>query len=216
MTQAQDELEQRVTDRMQRAWNDATDALAVEPVSDADALLDRVRASAEPPVRLRRFRAIAIATVTLAAAAALVLVMWPRGQGAALPEYVEDAFEGGLRTVRKDAPPPTTEDVVPLLPTSRIRWVFVPKTATKEAVDLRLSVTGDREVCVAPEAGVRIAESGAIEVAGSAEEILGLPAGVYSVTALVGTREAFASVDDACAAENVASVATRRFEIRAP
>jgi hypothetical protein len=212
VTQSQDELERRVTDRMQRAWNDATDALEVQPVSDADAVLDRLLAKAEPPVPLRRSRTMLIAAVTIAAAAALLFVVWPRGQGVALPEYVEDSFEGGLRTVRKDAPPPPTGEVVPLLPKSRVRWVLVPKTATKAAVDLRLSVTGDRAECLAPSTGVRIAESGAIELAGTAEEIFGLPPGVYVVTAMVGTREAFDA--DGCEAESAVSVATRRFELR--
>jgi hypothetical protein len=230
MSGTDDELENRVTVRAREGWNASTDALArveITPV-DADAVLARVLASVDAPANdaapaPARPRWIAAAAVGLAAAAAIVIAVWPRGSGPGLPAYVEDAFEGGLKTVRKDPAPVPTDAVVHLLPTSSVRWVFAPMQATTLAVDLRIAVTGDTTKCLAPTKGLKVVESGAIELSGAAGDVLPLPAGTYTITALVGTRSDMHDAEDPCRVEangsrpaGITAVASRLIEMREP
>ncbi len=233
MSELHDESDERVGRRARERWDASTDALVADadPIdaAEAEAVLARVLAGVGAPandvvpVVARRRGWIAAAAVGLAAAAAIVIAIWPRDRGPGLPAYVEDSFEGGVKAVRKDVPAVPRDAVVPLLPTSSIRWVFAPMEATTLEVELRIAVTGDATTCVAPKTGVRVVPSGAIELAGAMQDVLPLAPGEYTLTALVGTKHDMAAAKDPCSVDDggsrpagITAVASRTIEMREP
>lgn len=170
-------------------------------------------AEPEPAANDRRWTWVAIMS---AAAAMLLAWAWLRsGRSAELPVFEERAFEGGVKKVRGDGP---TEAV--FTPDTRLRWALAPKESFQGEVDLRIHAVGPGDLCLALDRGKRIANSGAIEIAGPLGEIMPLSDGDWSLTMLVGARETMESLPNPCATddsgaypEGVSSVVTRSLSV---
>ena len=150
------------------------------------------------------------AAAVLAAVLVAAIVMWPRDP--ALPVYEERLFEGGMADVRSDA----SREAV-FLPSTRIRWSFAPHEEVSEPVALRILAEGPTRRCIAVEHGQRISPTGAVEIEGPIGEVLGLEAGAWTLTAIVGARSSIEGAEDPCAADGEAgvAVATREISIKA-
>lgn len=228
-----DDLDARLAARARLRWQESTAlVLAAESgtESDADGLVDGALARLDDAARAqpesssvtqldrRRPRAwggwLGAAAGALAAA---LLVSWLRPTAPDLPRY-EASFEGGLRSERGDE---TTPDRIVLLPSSRVRWSFVPATATDRLVQVRIEARGPTRVCLEP-GGVRRSDTGAVEAVGPAADVLDLPAGPWELTALLATRDRFAELADPCSRgtdgarpDGVLELDRRSIEIRA-
>lgn len=237
MTAHSDDLLERAAERARRRWNESTaDMLAgpaTTPSAAADVIegaLDRLAALEDAPATFPvdslparpRSRPLDRWVVIAAAAAAAILLVWiSRPAAQVLPRYVEDGFEGGIKHVRGDAP--RSDAPIVLLPASSIRWGFVPATATDTPVGVRIEAIGPARHCVSP-GGTRVSPSGAVELSGPASTVLGLPAGEYALTVLVGAKDRLdelSELSDACARDSdgarprgVAEVVTRSVQIR--
>lgn len=158
--------------------------------------------------------------VALALAASLVLVVrWAAAPDAApsLPPYEELMFETGLHQVRGDAP---AEDVPVVDGQASVTWRFGPQTETTIAVALRIHAVGPQVRCLAVTEGQRIMPSGAIELQGPVDQVLGLGPGEWSLTVLVGPRSWSVEAEDPCARTEqgqwlpgVRAVASRRLVV---
>ena len=239
-----EELEAQLGARARARWNADTGAL-LDDLDDADeddeALVAAMRARAEaeaagreddveevegaaaaqgaeaatePAANDRRWTWVA---VVAAAAAMLLAWAWLRaGRSAELPTFEERAFEGGARTVRGDAP----ADAV-FFPDTRLRWAIAPTASVDADVDIRVHAVGPGDLCLALDRGKRIANSGAIEIAGPLGDLMPLSPGNWSLTLLVAPRETMESLPNPCAPNDagayppgVTSVATHSVSVR--
>ena len=198
-----DDLDARLAARARLRWEESTaNVLAADSAGDADpgAIVDgamaRLDDGAARVVELDTHRPRAwigwLGAATGALAAAL-LVVWLRPSAPELPGY-EASFEGGIKSERGDE---AKDDRVVLLPSSRIRWSFVPATATDLAVELRIDAHGPTRACLEP-GGMRRSDTGAVEVAGPTRDVLDLPAGTWELTALLAPADRFAELTDPC------------------
>lgn len=217
--------------RARRHWETATahrlrahdDDLA--GAASSDLLIARVIDRIErPPERgfddaPRSYRWVPMLMVV--AATVIALLWWRPGPtpAASIPEYQEVSFEGGLHPIRAEAPAEAGEtprfDGAALL-----RWRLAPQTAVGPEVDVRIDAAGPDHRCLAVTQGQRIMATGAIELLGSVDELLGLPPGTWTLTVLVGSKAQMAALDDPCArseggawSEGVRAAGSRRIVI---
>lgn len=223
-----DDLDARLAARARLRWEestrralaDGTGDVVLDPDAIADGALARLDDAGVERIHAdaRRPRAwmgwLGAAGGALAAA---LLVWWLRPVGPALPRY-EATFEGGIRDERGDT---VDGDRIVLLPSSRIRWSFVPATATTLDVALRIEAHGTTRACVVP-GGVRHSDTGAMDLIGPTADVLDLPAGTWELTALLATADRFAELADPCShgadgtrPAGVVELARRTIEIRA-
>ncbi|MCH9688973.1 MAG: hypothetical protein K0V04_46500 [Deltaproteobacteria bacterium] len=134
--------------------------------------------------------------VVVAVAAVMVLWLGSMPRVSALPGYAEAEFEAGTAAVRGDAPQVA---IARLPPSATIRWVLRPATAVEGGVGVRILAQGPATHCMTLPSGVRIADSGAVELYGEVETMLPLSPGVWTLTAIVGRAQVLDGLDNACA-----------------
>ncbi|MEM9458878.1 MAG: hypothetical protein AAGF11_32165 [Myxococcota bacterium] len=201
--------------RLEQAFDDeGGDGTESELLAGVQARLEAA-AEGDRPARGRWGPVVAIVL-----AASLVLVVWWTATPDAvpsLPRYHERMFETGLHQVRGDAP---SEDVPVVDGQASVTWRFGPQTETTLAVALRIHAVGPQVRCLAVTEGQRIMPSGAIELHGTVDQVLGLGPGQWSLTVLVGPPTWPAKAEDPCARSEqgqwlpgVRAVASRRLVV---
>lgn len=208
-----------LADHARRRWDAATGALLADPpptpAIDEAALFEGVAAQLGSPARkVVRISPRTWAVVGVLAAAAIA-VLWLRPRSSALPRY-EPRFEAGIREVRGEPVPAASVPTV--LPSSRLRWSFAPSTTSSIDVGMRIVVAGDARACIDPGAHLRRADSGALEIQGSIDELFALPPGRYELVAVLAPAHAWAGRRDPCGGDrpdDAIEVDRRVLEVRA-
>lgn len=226
--EADQELLEQLGRRARRRWDAATDrrtrAHADDPAwtpSTDEALIDAAlgRLDDPEPARIIRPRRWIWGPAAALVAASLAWVWWrasPRPP-AGLPAYEELSFEGGLSQVRSVS----AAVAVPRLDgRALLRWRVVPVTAVTEAIGVWVHATGPDDRCLRITRGQRIEPTGAIELVGSVDEVLGLPPGEWTLTLLVARRSDLSGLSSPCAQDEhgawlpgVRAAASRRIEV---
>lgn len=209
-----DELMGKLGERARQRWSASSPSSADSddvPLSAddeqalIDGVLDRLDAPSPdktvvplvPPANHRRRSMVIAASVVMALAAGLVLWLSASPVVAPLPAYEDAGFEGGTAIMRGDDTP--TPEVPVLDPTGELRWRMRPATAIKGSVGMRVLAQGERAHCLDIGAAARVSADGAIEIQGRVGTILPLPAGTFTLTAIVGRADVLETMDDPCA-----------------
>ncbi len=134
------------------------------------------------------------------AASALLFFAWQRDRASPpqLPQYEEVSFHGGIRGTRAEAV--STDGEVPRFRDGALlRWRVTPARAVEAPIGVRVDARGPHDRCLTLAEEPRIEASGAVEVMGPADALLGLPPGTWTLTLLVGSTDALTSLENPCA-----------------